>query len=118
MRSFRRAGAIAVLLALAWAVQPAFAGGRGHWHGHGHGSRLSLGLHIGLPLAVYPYAYPHYAPMRVIVQQQPTIYIEQPQPQQSHAAGYWYYCADARAYYPYVRECPAGWQRVAPQPGN
>jgi hypothetical protein len=55
------------------------------------------------------------------VQQQPTTYIEQPAPpaQQSQApTGYWYYCADPGAYYPYIRECPAGWQRVAPQPSN
>jgi len=28
---------------------------------------------------------------------------------------WWYWCTDARAYYPYVKECPGGWQRVAPQ---
>lgn len=27
--------------------------------------------------------------------------------------GYWYYCASARAYYPYVQNCAEGWQRVA-----
>ena len=33
----------------------------------------------------------------------------QQQQQQSH---YWYYCPASRAYYPYVRECAGGWQRV------
>jgi hypothetical protein len=28
--------------------------------------------------------------------------------------GPWYYCASANAYYPYVAECPEGWQTVAP----
>jgi len=58
----------------------------------------------------------------VVVQQQPTTYIEQPAPQpaqpQQSAVGYWYYCANPGAYYPYIKECPAGWQRVAPQPSN
>jgi hypothetical protein len=27
----------------------------------------------------------------------------------------WYYCSSAQAYYPYVEECPEGWQRVEPQ---
>lgn len=25
---------------------------------------------------------------------------------------YWYYCAAIGAYYPYVRDCPSGWQLV------
>jgi hypothetical protein len=37
----------------------------------------------------------------------------QPQPQAQH---WWYFCPGANAYYPYVRECPGGWQRVSPQP--
>jgi hypothetical protein len=37
-----------------------------------------------------------------------------PAPTQSQ--GEWYYCADSKSYYPYVRECPAGWQRVPAQP--
>jgi FKBP-type peptidyl-prolyl cis-trans isomerase FkpA len=34
---------------------------------------------------------------------------------QSKQASSWYYCSDAKAYYPYVRECRSGWLRVAPQ---
>lgn len=58
------------------------------------------------------------------MQQQPAVYVEQPAQQQPAPAasqpqmqGYWYYCASSRAYYPYVKDCLAGWQRVAPQPG-
>ncbi len=29
---------------------------------------------------------------------------------------YWYYCAAAHAYYPYVPSCPAGWQAVPATP--
>jgi hypothetical protein len=32
------------------------------------------------------------------------------------APGYWYYCPAYQAYYPYVQDCPGGWQAVAPQP--
>ena len=38
------------------------------------------------------------------------------QQQQQQASNAWYYCQGSNAYYPYVRECPTGWQQVAPQP--
>ena len=28
----------------------------------------------------------------------------------------WYFCPNSNSYYPYVRECPGGWQRVPAQP--
>ena len=31
------------------------------------------------------------------------------------APSYWYYCPDARAYYPYVGTCPSGWLKVLPR---
>ena len=86
-------------------------------------SRLSAWPYYGYyPQPYYPYyPYAYYPPTtrrRSWCQQQPPVYVEQPAPgpQQQAPAGYWYYCADSRAYYPYVKECPAGWQRVAPQP--
>ena len=59
--------------------------------------------------------------MPVVVQQQPVTYIEQnPGAASSPAAetGWWYYCDQSRGYYPYVRECPTGWQRVPPSPSK
>jgi FKBP-type peptidyl-prolyl cis-trans isomerase FkpA/FKBP-type peptidyl-prolyl cis-trans isomerase FklB len=41
--------------------------------------------------------------------------ISQPSAQtatQSEPASSWYYCNDAKAYFPYVRECPSGWLQV------
>jgi hypothetical protein len=128
--------ALGVLLMGAVAAESAFAGGRarvsvgigigvpvGGW-GYGYGG-YGYGYGWGRPYYGYGYGYPYpYAPYYaapVVVQQQPTVYVEQPQAEQQAAqnpAGYWYYCNDARAYYPYVKECPAGWQRVAPQPAN
>jgi len=48
-----------------------------------------------------------------------TAYIERsdassPPVQQSQ--GYWYFCPEAKAYYPYVKQCTGGWQRVSPTP--
>jgi hypothetical protein len=81
------------------------------------GHRGHVGVFIGGPLW-YPYPYPYYAypPTVVVHEAPPTQYIEQSSagapPQQQ---GYWYYCADSKTYYPYVKDCPAGWQKVVPQ---
>lgn len=119
MKPSRSALALTLLLTGLLAVEPAFAWRGGH---RGH-SGVRLGIVIGAPIvgwhAFYPrpYYYPAYYPAYyppVVVQPQPSVYIEQQAPQP--AANYWYYCAGSRAYYPYVKECPGGWQRVAPQP--
>jgi hypothetical protein len=111
------AGALSAGPALAWG---------GHHHGHGGhgGARVFFGLNLGVPLyAPAPYYYypapVYYQPAPVVVQPPaPPVYVERseaPAPSQP-AAGYWYYCGDSRAYYPYVRDCPGGWQRVSPTP--
>ena len=115
----RTAAFVAVLLAVAGmvATEPAQAHGR---------SRVSVGVGFGFG---YPYwggpwwAYPppyYYYPAPVVVQQ-PVTYIEQ-NPQATSApeanAGWWYYCDQSKGYYPYVRECPTGWQRVPPSPSK
>ncbi len=111
-------------LAAALLTGVAASGAAFAWHGHSH-----FGVYVGVPLyspwyyppAYYPpaYYYPPYVPPVVVTQ--PPVYVEQapaesaapaPQPQQ-----YWYYCSASKTYYPYVKECPGGWQRVAPQPG-
>ncbi len=58
---------------------------------------------------LYPYPYYYYPPMSYA----PPAYAGgggEPSP------AYWYYCDAAKAYYPYVKECPGGWQQVMPQP--
>ena len=101
----------AALLVLAAAA--ALASGAAFAHG-----RISFGIGIGVPIwggPFYPYPYypyDYYAPRTVVVPAQPTRYIEQSSPE----SGYWYYCAGSKAYYPYVKDCPAGWQRVSPTP--
>lgn len=117
--------ALAIALAGLMLAEPALAGGHyrgGHYHGY-YGPRVTFGVGFGYgwPYAgYYGYGYPYYAPYYaapVVVQQQPTVYVEQPQVQQAQQpAGYWYFCNDSRSYYPYVKECASAWQRVAPQP--
>ena len=112
---------IALVLTLAGLMA---AGSASAWHRE---PRVSIGFGFGYPGPYYyppygPYGYyPHYYPAPVVIQRQPTVYIEQNPPATAApaapASAYWYYCADSRAYYPYVKECEAGWQRVAPQPG-
>ena len=63
----------------------------------------------------FPWPYPvySYAPPLVI---QPESQVPVQQPSAPAASTYWYYCVDAKAYYPYTQQCPAGWLKVAPTP--
>jgi len=112
---------LAVFVLAATASAPALA-----WH---HGGHTHFGVFVGAPGYWYPpYYYPPYYPPYsypplVIEQSSPPTYIEQgdaaPEaapPQSPSQSDWWYYCAGAKAYYPYAKECPTGWQRVAPQP--
>jgi hypothetical protein len=97
----------------------ALAGGRHHGHRHGH-SHLSLGFHIGVPLGwSHPWYWGppvYYAPAPVVVQPAaPTVYVERSDVVPEGTAS-WYFCREANAYYPYVKQCPGGWQRVPAQP--
>jgi hypothetical protein len=73
----------------------------------------------------WPYIYgdPFYAPAPVVVvPATPKVYIEQSdvaaEPAESAAQQYWYFCKGSNKYYPYVKECPGGWQKVLPQPAQ
>ena len=106
-------------------------GGHGHHgkhhHHHGHpyyGGWPAWGFGFGafgyMP-PYYPPAYYGYPPAagRFVP---PAVYIErketaQPaQPATASQANYWHYCRSAEGYYPYVKECPDGWEQVAPTP--
>ncbi len=85
-----------------------------------HGPRVHFGFAFGpgfYPAPYYaPYYYPppFYYPPTVVVPPAPQRYIERDE--ETDAQNYWYYCAASKAYYPYVKQCPGGWQRVNPQP--
>jgi hypothetical protein len=65
------------------------------------------------PWVVAPASPPVYIERSDVVPVPAPVPQQQPQQQQTH---YWYFCPQSNAYYPYVRECAGGWQRVAPQP--
>ena len=96
----------------------------GFWGGHRHhffGPRL--GIFLGAPLfglgyysAFGPdyYPAPYYYPPVVTA---PPVYIEQADEEAApEQLPYWYYCAESKTYYPYVKRCAGEWQRVPAQP--
>ena len=102
----------------------ASAGITAAWADHGH---VHFGVMIGPGWGPWyypppPYSSAPYYPPVVVERQAPPVYIEQPAPAAAPAptapppTNYWYYCAAAKSYYPYVKECPSGWQKVLPQP--
>ena len=85
--------------------------GHGGFHGH-DGFRGRFGFFIGAPLfwppPYYPsYGYPYRYPPAVVIERQPQMYIQR-------EPYYWYYCPEPSGYYPYVQNCPRGWQQVVP----
>jgi hypothetical protein len=135
MTRFLKATTIAVIAVLGIVVSSASMARGGH--GHGRVGAFIGGAVIGgaiIGSSYYsrwyypPYYYnypPYYYPPVVAVPYTPPVYVEnnaQPsapapaaaQPQQS----WWYYCAQSRAYYPYVSQCAEAWQRVPAQPPN
>ena len=111
------------LLAMAASV-PALAHGGYYGRGYYGHPRVSVGFvfggpgYWGYPAYYYPppYYYPYYP--GGVSAPAPTYYIERGDayapPEQS--PGYWYYCPEAKAYHPYVKQCAGGWQRVSPTP--
>lgn len=86
-----------------------------------HGVRGSVGVYVGPYWGPGFYPPPYYYPPQVIVvpAAPPPVYIEQREAPTEVAPAtqqYWYYCGSSRGYYPYVKECPEGWQKVLPQP--
>lgn len=91
----------------------------GHWVHDWHDNHFGWwwivgGAWVFFNAPIYPYPDP-YVPSTVIVQETPP-----PAPAAPPAAGpapaYWYYCASAQNYYPYVTQCPVGWEQVPAMP--
>lgn len=98
-----------------------------HHYGHHHSTTfVGVGFGFAYPWSWYgyyppPYYYPgYYHPQPVAYPAEPVMYVEQAAPAPAEPSGWWYYCEASRTYYPYVRECPSGWQRVpaVPPPPN
>jgi len=141
MRSVPKAIGISVLVLFAALMSgSALAEHHDRGHGHGSGGGVRFGISIGVPLyapsyypapiSAYPtYIYPAPAyvyPAQAYVYPAPAmafssapVFVERrvaPVPTAPmQAQGDWYYCAASGSYYPYVADCPAGWQRVPAQ---
>lgn len=86
---------------------------------HGGGPRFRAGIYIGGPVWGGPFYDPFYSPFYppyyappVYVQPAPVVVQRAPETYVERTTDYWYYCAQSAAYYPYVKECPAGWMQV------
>ena len=93
--------------------------GMGSAWAHGVRGHVGVGVYVGPYWSPWFYPPPYYYQPQVVVvpQAPPPVYVEQQEaPAASSQQQYWYYCAGAKAYYPYVKECPGGWQKVLPQP--
>ena len=103
---------------------------RSYYGGHHHDD---FDLYIGWPFwgaswyypapyyypSYYPYNYPYpsYYPPAISAPSSSPVYIEREEPKDSYVPqDVWFYCPDSKAYYPYVKECPGGWQMVPAQP--
>ena len=88
---------------------------------HGPRGRVHFGVHIGAPW--YPLWHPWYFPgpyysETVVVQRsEPPVYVERDEPAAA-SPGWWYYCEQSKTYYPYVKSCAGGWQKVTPRPAD
>ncbi|HEX7642920.1 MAG TPA: hypothetical protein VF472_12000 [Burkholderiaceae bacterium] len=92
-----------------------------HWHGDGlDWWSFGLGLGLGWGVPYYNYPYPSttyiYPVLPEVVEIAPPVAVAPAPPATQQSQAYWYYCASAKAYYPYVRECPEAWQVVPAAP--
>ncbi len=125
MRSTKAAWLLAMIAVGILAAETASAQGGHRYGSHRHGPRVHFGFVFGPPVYwhypgpynYYPPPY-YYHPPVVAAPAAPTTYIERGDARSGpeQAQDYWYYCPEAQAYYPYVKQCAGGWQKVAPQP--
>jgi len=127
------AGWVLVLTLLVVPAAPSYArggfGGHGGFHHGGFHHGFRGGVFIGGPWwwdpwwwgppYAYPYPYwyyPPYGPSAPASAEGSSVYIQKPSASSEQPQGYWYYCASATAYYPYVQTCPEAWIKVPPAP--
>lgn len=127
MKSFKAA----ILLLMLLGPMTATVARADHGHFHGHVGVFIAPWPVYYPYSYYPYGYYPYAAYPSVVVTQPaapTVYIEQgnsaaaqdgqqaDNPTQGQPTTDWFYCRNPAGYYPYVRSCANGWQRVPAQP--
>jgi hypothetical protein len=72
------------------------------------------------PPPVYYYDDDYYPAPIIVERPSPPTYVERSDVDSTPApaapqANWWYWCPSSEKYYPYVKECPGGFHRVAPQ---
>jgi len=77
----------------------------GYRHSSGWVGPAAILAITGLAIGAAAYSQANAAPVYVAPQR-----AYQPPPE----SGNWYYCGSAGQYYPYVQNCPEGWQSVMP----
>jgi hypothetical protein len=89
-------------------------GWRGGYWGPGIGVYFGPGFFPGdFWGGYYPYGYPYPYPYPVAAA--PSTYVEQGDTTQAQQPYYWYRCDGPNGgYYPYVKQCPSGWQKETP----
>lgn len=94
-----------------------WSGYHGGWHGGYHGGWGGFGYYpyfaLGWDEGFYDPYWGSYA-LDVMPPDAAAAYAAPPAP--APAPSYWYYCADANAYYPYVQQCASPWQRIPTVP--
>jgi len=69
------------------------------------------------PVTVQPYyVEPTYVNPPVVAPPPAPPYAAQSLPSETLGGQWWYLCKKPAGYYPYVRECPSGWEKVSPTP--
>lgn len=139
--TFLKASAAAAAVAFGLLVVSESASAHGRYrHGYRHGPSVNFSFgYWGGPRYWGPgywggsYWGPGYGywgpPAVVVIPQEPQVWVENdrapaasstPTPPvapstNANAPQWWYWCASANGYYPYVSSCAEGWQRVTPQ---
>jgi hypothetical protein len=94
-----------------------------YWPGYYGRSDYGPGYYGGYYGSSY-FGWPYYAAPSVVVAAPPTVYIERAHSVPALApvaaaatppGGFWYWCAESRAYYPSVPSCASAWVPVAPR---
>ena len=122
------------------ALVPSLSQAHGRYY---HGSRVGVGINLNLFPGFYHrpyyyagyYGYPYYYPEVVVNPvilanpQPPVVYVESlpsnysstPNNQVTNVSpsqneNVWYYCHNPDGFYPSIKSCPAGWQKVPAHP--
>ena len=105
-----------------------YRGGFGHGYYHGFYGRFGYGW-WGYPYwwdypyypYYYPYSYPYFDPYYDGGYGEPPVPpqgVTPPAESGQQQPSYWHFCQNPEGYYPYVKECPAGWMKVVPPKPN